>query len=508
MSRPPLTLPVLVNRLRADLRAADYDVLGVESRLGPVAVAALNRGEPVAAWRALAALDDPCATLTKLLFLGDAVPRADLARALPTLTVEGAIELGLATGDSELRPSVDLRPYSAADAHGELSWWLASDLGELATGGALEGEHVLGAGGASLTLAQVTVRDVVGRVLDLGTGCGIQALHASRHATSVVATDISQRALEFARFNAELNEVPLEFRAGSMLEPAGADQFDLVVSNPPFVITPRSPHGLPMFEYRDGGRAGDDLVRDLIRDVGQVLNPGGIVQLLGNWEHRAGQPWQERVGQWLDASGLDGWVVQREVLDPAQYAETWIRDGGITPDRNPDEWSTAYAEWLDDFESRAVDAVGFGIVTLRKPVDGRVTLRRLEEHTGTVHQPLGAHIRASLRAHDWLAERSDAQLLQECLVVAPDVTEERFYTPGLADPNVVILRQGGGFGRAVHASTALAALVGACDGELSVGRLGAAIASLFNVGADDLAAEVLPGIRGLVRDGFLNPELD
>ena len=93
------------------------------------------------------------------------------------------------------------RPSTGA---GEVDWWIASDLGELATGQALRTDHVLGVGGASTTLAQVTVRDERDHVLDLGTGCGIQALHASRHSRRVVGTDISRRALAFARFNAAL----------------------------------------------------------------------------------------------------------------------------------------------------------------------------------------------------------------------------------------------------------------------------------------------------------------
>jgi hypothetical protein len=69
----------------------------------------------------------------------------------------------------------------------------------------------------------------------------------------------------------------------------------------------------------------------------------------------------------------------------------------------------------------------------------------------------------------------------------------------------VLLRQGDGFGRAVHASTALAALTGTCDGELTVGQISSAIAALFDVPAGDLAGELLPAVRGLVEDGFLAP---
>jgi methylase of polypeptide subunit release factors len=499
----PVAETALVEKLAADLAASGYGVLAVQELLGPVAADALHRGEPVPALRSLARSDAPLAALVGAFMLGSTVPVAAFERALPGVGVAGAVELGLveASGD-EVRALVDLRPYAAVDGTGEVDWWIASDLGELATGRALRTDHVLGVGGASTTLAQVTARTPVGRVLDLGTGCGIQALHASRHAASVVATDISARALRFARFNAALAGVSFDLRLGSMLEPVAGEELDLVVSNPPFVITPRTAD-VPAYEYRDGGRSGDAIVSDLVTSVGAVLAPGGVAQMLGNWEVPRGASWDERVGQWLDESGLDGWVVQRELQDPAQYAETWIRDGGTTPDRDVDAWRTRYSAWLDDFASRDVEAIGFGFITLRRPPLGVATLRRLEEVTGTVQQPLGPAIAASLAAETWLTSTSDEALAGAHLVVSGDVTEERYLTPGAVDPQVVLLRQGGGFGRAVQAGTALAGFVGACDGELSVGQIVGALGALLGVGADDVAADVLPSVRGLVRDGLL-----
>ncbi|WP_282946024.1 DUF7059 domain-containing protein [Cellulomonas endometrii] len=513
---PPTADPALVEALRADLAAAGFTVPGVEDLLGPVAAAALHREEAVPALLATAAAGrDPRAALVRAFVLGVPVPAGDLAAALPALGVAGAERLGLvetsgAGAGDQARARVDLRPYEAEDGAGTVDWWIASDLGELATGGPLRTDHVLGVGGASTTLAQVTVREPRGRTLDLGTGCGIQALHASRHSGAVVGTDISGRALAFARFNAVLAGLPagqLDLRLGSMLEPVAGERFDLVVSNPPFVITPRSAEGVPTYEYRDGGRTGDAIVQDLITSVGGVLAPGGVAQLLGNWEVRRGESWDERVGAWLDASGLDGWVVQRELQDPAQYAETWIRDGGTTPDRDPAAWQERYAAWLADFASRDVEAVGFGIVVLRRPADdgSLPRLRRLEEVTGTVRQPLGPAVGASLAAHDLLRRTDDAALAAQRLRVAPDVTEERYLRPGDADPQVLLLRQGGGFGRTVQVGTALAGFVGACDGELAVGQIVNALGALLGVGAEAVAADVLPEVRGLLQDGLLLP---
>jgi len=500
--------PALIDALRADLTAAQFTVDGVEDLLGPMAAAALHREEPLPALRATATTSDPRAALVRTFVLGADVDASAVAAALPTLGLDGAARLGLvdaAGADSHdpVRARVDLRPYQAADGAGQVDWWIASDLGELATGGALRTDHVLGVGGASTTLAQVTVRDHRARTLDLGTGCGIQALHASRHSDRVVATDISTRALDFARFNAALAGTTLDLRAGSMLEPVAGEVFDLVVSNPPFVITPRGRDDVPQYEYRDGGRTGDAIVRELITGVGGVLAPGGVAQLLGNWEVRRGDDWHERVGAWLDESGLDGWVVQREIQDPAQYAETWIRDGGTSPDRDPVGWRERYGAWLDDFAQRDVEGIGFGIVVLHRPVDDRPRLRRLEEITGTVRQPLGPVISAALAAHDRQATLDDDALSALHLRVAPDVTEERYLRPGDTDPQIVLLRQGGGFGRTVQVGTALAGFVGACDGELSVGQIVGALGALLGVGAQAVAADVLPEVRGLLADGLL-----
>ena len=323
----------------------------IEDVLGPLASAALHREQPAAA---LAALDaaaagespSPASTLARVFVLGAPARRADLAARGPDRRCRGLERLGLVAtsgtgGDDEVRGLVDLRPYATADDAGDVCWWLASDRGAMVTGAPLHPDHVLGVGGASLTLASLTVRDHRARTLDLGTGCGIQALHAARHSDRVTATDISGRALAFAAFNASLAGVGVDLRSGSLLEPVHGEQFDLVVSNPPFVITPRSASAgdeAPAYTYRDGGMAGDALVAQLVTGMAGVLEPGGLAQLMGNWEHRAGEGWTDRVGGWLDASGLDGWVVQREVLDPAEYAEMWLRDGGSTRERDPDAW--------------------------------------------------------------------------------------------------------------------------------------------------------------------------
>ena len=484
--------------LAADLSAARFTVDALGELWGEDAAAALHRGQRVPALRALSAVElveaPPLATLARAFVLGLPVVPSALAAALPVLGFEGAVALGLV--DEAGAPLLDLRPYSFVDGSGVVSWWIASDLGELALGHAIPEQHVLGVGGASTTLSGLMVSRPVELALDLGTGCGIQALHVARHAKRVIATDISERALELARFNAELNGVAnIEFRLGSLFEPV-PERFGHVVSNPPFVITPRSAEGVPAYEYRDGGMVGDALVASVIKDVEAHLEPGGVAQLLGNWEYGS-QDGLARVEQWVRFTGLDAWVVERERQDVEQYAETWIRDGGT---RSGAEFDRLYGAWLDDFAARGVTHVGFGYVTLRRPVTGAPTLRRFEVLDGPIAGSPDAS--ALLTAHDWLRDRD---LLAESLTVAPDVTEQRHYWPGDEHPTVMDLRQGSGFARTVPLGTALAAVVGACDGTLPLGAICDAVAQLLEVDAAELTAEVLPQVRELVLTGLLLP---
>src|SRR5690606_30657606 len=161
----------------------------------------------------------------------------------------------------------------------------------------------------------------VDRALDLGTGCGIQTFHLLAHAGHVTATDVSDRALGFTRFNLLLNaralgidpdrlEDRVSLRAGSLLEPVRGGQFDLVVSNPPFVITPRPAGETPQdrYTYRDGGLPGDRIVADLVRGLPAVMAPGATAHLLGNWEVLAPPPGDERPAAERWALRPEQWV--------------------------------------------------------------------------------------------------------------------------------------------------------------------------------------------------------
>ena len=81
-------------------------------------------------------------------------------------------------------------------------------------------DFVMGICGSTLSIANATIRHAVQRTLDLGTGCGIQALLAAAHSEQVFAVDRNSRALDFARFNAKLNRLRnIDFFEGDLFQP-------------------------------------------------------------------------------------------------------------------------------------------------------------------------------------------------------------------------------------------------------------------------------------------------
>jgi len=182
-----------VARLRAALRGHGYTSAGIAARIGPRATDAMRRNDYRAALRATEDRD-PLGTLIRLFVCAQSEPAATVTRALHPLPLADALDTGLVTPSVEsgqLQAGVDLEPY------GE-DWWVLADLPATARTTPLPVDYVLGVGGASTTLAAATVRKPVGTALDLGTGCGIQALHLSTHADRVTATDVAPRALRFA----------------------------------------------------------------------------------------------------------------------------------------------------------------------------------------------------------------------------------------------------------------------------------------------------------------------
>jgi len=492
-----LLTPEQCAELTGTFTAHRYEVDAVVDAVGERAHAALGRNATVPSRLALAGRDDPLATLTRLWLLQDAVPRRDLDRALPGL-VPVLLDAGiLAADDTSARALVDLRPYSSDDSGTGHDAWVASDLtpGLDTRVTPMRPDFVLGVSSASSTLAQLTVRRPVGRALDLGTGCGVQSLHLAHHAREVVATDLNPRALTLARLTADLNGLDVDLRHGDLYAPVAGERFDLVVTNPPYVLSPPTGERLT---YREGTRTSDGLVEAVVRQGVEHLTEGGVLQVLANWAHVRGQDWRDRVSSWVP-DDLDLHVVEREVLDPYAYVELWLADAGLT---GAPDYAERYAAWCAYFDDLGLEGVGMGWVVARRH-GGQDPHRTLESWPYAVEQPVAPALARELDVVARWRGRSADEVLATAWRLAPDVVEETTGAPGAADPSSIVLRQQRGLRRAVALGTAEAGVLGACDGDLSLRTLVDTVAGLLDVDAEALATELVARVRVLAVDGLL-----
>ncbi len=283
-------------------------------------------------------------------------------------------------------------------------------------------DHVLGMSASTQALAGATIRRDIDSAFDLGTGCGVQALYASAHSTRVVASDLNPRASACATLTMELNDVTnVAVHEGSLFDPVEDQRFDLIVANPPFVISPSR-----RYLFRDNDLVVDELCRQLVRSAPDHLTDGGHCQLLASWAHVSGQDWRDRLHGWFDGTGCDALVLEREVLEPSAHAASWLRQT-----ESSDHWQPEYDEWMAYYDEHRIEAVGFGLITMRKRAAGTAWFRA-EEAPQDWSMPCGDHLGAAFELADLLEAIPGERLLDLPLRIAPDVVLDERARPGTA----------------------------------------------------------------------------
>ncbi len=170
---------------------------------------------------------------------------------------------------------------------------------------------------ADAAAAHVEARErPVRRAVDVGCGTGAGAITVAKRAPAaeVLAVDINDAALRFARVNSELAGIPRVRPCRSDLLDDVDGDFDLIVSNPPFMIDPAGR------AYRDGGgEHGHELSLAVIDAAAKRLEPGGsLVLFSGAGIVHGHDPFREAAAERLAGTGLS-WAY-REV-DPDVYGE-------------------------------------------------------------------------------------------------------------------------------------------------------------------------------------------
>ncbi len=474
------------------LQAAGYTTPAVQQLLGADRHLSSREEDLVIFERRLAG-DGPLPLASRLFLLNREVDRAAWDRALPRLPAAGLEEMGLASAaGGMLSASVRLVP------HGDI--YVASDaLGEDRTA-----EHVTGINNPAVLLSELAVRRPVKLGLDLGCGGGIQSMLMSRHCERVIATDLNPRALEFTRLNARINGVAnVETRLGSLFEPVEGLAFDLILCNPPYVISPDS-----QFLYRDSGMPADSLCRQLVGEAGLHLAEGGFAQFLVCWAQPADQPWQGVLEGWLGGAPCDAWFLHYATEDPLTYAWKWNRPLRFSELAG---FGAVIDRWTAYCREQSIDAVGFGSVTLRRRSLAENWRRADELREG--HNSASDHIQRVFAAEDLLRSLPDEDgLFDTRCRLAPGHRLEQTMVEGPEGgwqplETRLVMTQGLGFQGSLD--LALAQVLQHLDGRRTLAEATAAAAAEMGIGPDEMAEfrrAAAATVRRLLELGFLEPE--
>jgi methylase of polypeptide subunit release factors len=220
-------------------------------------------------------------------------------------------------------------------------------------------EAVMTPGPTTGDLLAVMPRPISGSLLDVGTGPGSIALVAKRRgADRVVATDISERALELARFNAAFNDLSIEIRAGDMFAPVSGERFDWIVAQPPYVTRPSDEPGVT---FLHGGPKGDELAFRYLEGLPKHLRPRGIALALFDSPVRPTESLPDRVRRTV-GDHLDVVVFNEVGLGPDRQA---LGYAALTDPSFGPRYRESAVRYREHLERERIDEVTHSMVIAR-----------------------------------------------------------------------------------------------------------------------------------------------
>ncbi len=361
--------------------------------------------------------------------------------------------------------------------------------------------YVMGIGSSTITLSNLTIRKQSRNTLDLGTGCGVHAFLAAAHSDKVFATDLNPRAVQMAEFNARLNGLSnVTCVGGNLFEPVHGQQFDLVVSNPPFVISPES-----RYIYRDGGMDGDEICQKIIRQVPQFLYEGGFCQILCNWAEKKGLDWKDRLRVWFESTGCDVWVLRSEFRDAATYATTWIRH--TEKDNSDQSFPQRFKTWMAYYEKLGIESFGAGLITMRKSIN-QPNWFYADDSPDKMLGPCGDDIVKRFERYDFLETvKEDASLLEAVLQYTPDIRLDQQMKPSengwaVSTSTISLIK---GFAYQGNADTVIANLIINCNGGTPLKDVITAMTESLGIETEKVMPAICQVVRKLIEQGFLLP---
>jgi hypothetical protein len=426
-------------------------------------------------------------TLVRLFLIGAPVDATVVARDLAPLTPGRLASMGLVReGPSGVEGRVAIGPFN--------DLVLASDP-YIPDPTALPSDYVIGVNPTTINLAAVTIRRRAASALDLGTGDGALALYAARHCDRVVGTDINARALTFAAFNAALNGVRnVEFRRGSLFEPVAGEAFDLIMSNPPYVISPES--GL---QFRDSGAPVDSFCRTIVRGLPAHLREGGFASVLCNWAHRAGESGTGPLEKWVEGLPCDAFLMHMKTESALDYAGKWNR---LLLPLRPEEFAARLDSWTSFFKRQGIESIAAGAVILRRRGAGTPWVRS-EKLKFQGDPTSGVQIERMFDAQDWISGSPDVRSAAFGPSLDIVVEQESSFVDGDFGVRESRFRFARGLKFTAELDPPAVRVLTLCDGQRTLGELLDQLGPDAGAEADEARGRIIGAVVRMYALGFL-----
>jgi SAM-dependent methyltransferase len=493
MSLPPVApLAFLTDSLCAELRdrcrEAGYteDVL---AEIEGIAPGLFGRDVRPLIHHVLERRADAAAGLARLFAYEDTLDESLIRGVLGEPLVSALLEAGLLALDADssphhVRSRFQLRPFGGL-------WLLADD----PTGGR---DAVMPPAGTTRLVTQVMPAVISGSVLDVGCGPGSLALVAARRgAARVVGTDVNSRAVDLARFNARLNEIrDAEFLLGDLVEPVIGRRFELIVSQPPFIIQPPDAEAVT---FLHGGPTGEEVGLRLLAVLPSVMGASARAMVLMEAVSRPDEPLHARMRAAMGDAPIDVLVLAAPGAPPAlqviAYATLEVPEGGPA-------YQAAARRYLQQLDRLSAADFQLGLIVMRSRPDGDSGRRKLAATVpvAALGRGDGAALERLLGGVD-LAAQDDATLEQQGVTTSSFIRwiEERPCPDAQVEPTRSVRFRLGSFGSDLDLSQQRYAMAAVLDQAPTIHAATAAYATTLGQPVESVRHELL----GFVREGLM-----
>jgi methylase of polypeptide subunit release factors len=487
ISTHPLPDQTAARTLGAALRDVGYSEETVQDLLGEDAYSA-DRDDALVEERRLP--QTSVADVVRAFFLQLPISADRAVRALGRGGVEAVESTGLADVGDEVVPRARILPIGQV--------LIASD--GFSRDAEDPADYVATYTPTSRLLDSLTPRARVARALDVGTGNGVHALLAAKHADHVVATDVNPRALAYTELNAALNGLTnIECQRGSLFEPVRDELFDLIMCNAPYVVSPER-----RWTYRDGGLEADEISERVVREAAAHLADRGFATLNVSWLAQNENAPNDRALAWTAATGCDSWILPTWESDPLGHAAEW--NSHLVDD--PEAFREALDEWTQYFAELDVRWVSEGAVILHRRPGGRPTTR-VDKIDDDDLDDAGEQVLRAFASRARLSELANPDdLLDARLAVALALGLEEDLEPHEGGPEVseARIQLADGTNTALEVDSGVLEVIATLDGDLALGAVVEAVADQLELSpaeADSLRREALEATRELLELGAL-----